>query len=80
MVQNNYAHGAGTGGWSGDEGGKRAGLGELQRGVPSHSIEQIEEIHLMLEHMMTAALRRATDGDMTIHSDLLFDLQALGAH
>jgi D-sedoheptulose 7-phosphate isomerase len=51
--------GAMTIGWSGYEGGALAQLADLAIVVPNHVIEQIEDIHLMLEHMVTVALRRA---------------------
>lgn len=49
--------GAFTIGWSGYQGGQLAALVDLPVIVPSHSIEQIEDIHLMLGHMVTQALR-----------------------
>jgi D-sedoheptulose 7-phosphate isomerase len=51
-------HGAITIGWSGYEGGKLAQLVDLSIVVRNHCIEQIEDIHLMLEHMVVQALRR----------------------
>ncbi len=51
--------GAITVGWSGYEGGKLANLVEIPIVVPSHSIEQIEDIHLMLGHIVTIAVRDA---------------------
>ena len=53
-----------TVGWSGYDGGKLAKLVDVPLVVPSDSIEQIEDIHLILQHMVTVALRRATaEGD-----------------
>ncbi|MCB0061172.1 MAG: SIS domain-containing protein [Caldilineaceae bacterium] len=52
-------HGAYTIGWSGYDGGKLAHLVDLPIVVPSHNIEQIEDIHMMLSHMVTMALRNA---------------------
>lgn len=46
-------------GWSGYEGGALAGLVDIPIVVPNHCIEQIEDIHLILEHMVTTALRLA---------------------
>ncbi len=51
--------GAVTIGWSGYEGGKLAQLVDLPIVVPNHNIEQIEDVHMMLCHMVTAALREA---------------------
>jgi D-sedoheptulose 7-phosphate isomerase len=53
------AVGATTIGWSGYEGGQLAKLVEVPVVVPNHNIEQIEDIHLMLEHMVTVAVREA---------------------
>lgn len=53
------AQGAITIGWSGYEGGALAHLADLSIVVPSHVIEQIEDIHLMMEHMATTGLRHA---------------------
>lgn len=49
--------GAYTVGWSGYDGGRLALMVDFPVVVPSQSIEQIEDIHLMLEHMLTSALR-----------------------
>lgn len=46
-----------TVGWSGYDGGKLASMVDLPVVVRNHSIEQIEDIHLILQHMVTAALR-----------------------
>lgn len=51
--------GAITIGWSGYEGGELAKLAQVPLVVPNHNIEQIEDIHLMLEHMVTVAVRDA---------------------
>lgn len=52
-------HGATTIGLSGYTGGALAQLVDLAIVAPNHNIEQIEDIHLMLGHMLTVALRRA---------------------
>ncbi len=49
--------GATTIGMSGYYGGKLAGLVDIPIVVPNHSIEQIEDLHMMLEHMLTASVR-----------------------
>ena len=74
------AHKAITVGWSGYDGGKLAGLVDIPIVVASHSIEQIEDIHLMLEHMITAALRNAAHDNLMILKDYQFGLQPLGAN
>lgn len=75
-----HSHKAITVGWSGYDGGKLAGLVDLPVVVPSHSIEQIEDIHLMLEHMITAALRDVAHDNLTIRKDYRFSLQPVGAN
>lgn len=45
-------------GWSGYNGGKLADQVDISVVVPNHCIEQIEDIHLMLEHILTTALRQ----------------------
>ncbi len=45
-------------GWSGYEGGKLSTIADLSLVVRNHCIEQVEDIHLMLEHMLVHALRR----------------------
>lgn len=51
--------GAFTIGWSGYQGGKLAKMVDLSVVVPSDSIEQVEDIHLMMAHMVTISVRRA---------------------
>ena len=50
--------GAFTIGWSGYQGGKLAKLVDLSLVISSESIEQIEDMHLMVAHMVTVALRK----------------------
>jgi D-sedoheptulose 7-phosphate isomerase len=49
--------GARTIGFTGFNGGKLATLVEINLHVPSNIIEHVEDIHLMLEHLITKALR-----------------------
>lgn len=49
--------GARTIGLTGFDGGKLGSMVEINLHVPSRNIEQVEDIHLMLEHIMTRALR-----------------------
>lgn len=51
--------GATTIGWSGHDGGKLAGIVHIPVIVPSDCTEQIEDVHLVLEHIVTVALRDA---------------------
>jgi D-sedoheptulose 7-phosphate isomerase len=55
-----HQQGAFTVGWSGFNGGQLAHLVDLPIVVESQSMEQIEDVHLMLAHMVTVALRQAT--------------------
>ncbi len=50
-------------GWTGYDGGKLADLVDIPVIVPNHCVEQIEDIHMMLEHLVTTALRRAIKAD-----------------
>ncbi len=58
-VEVGRAAGATTIGWCGYEGGRLAKLVDVSVIVPSNNIEQIEDIHLMMEHMVTVAMRQA---------------------
>jgi len=51
--------GAYTIGWSGYDGGELADRVDLPVVVPCHNIEQIEDIHMMLSHMITMGVRNA---------------------
>jgi D-sedoheptulose 7-phosphate isomerase len=56
--------GATTIGFSGYDGGKLAAMADIPIVVPNHCVEQIEDIHLILEHMLTVALRKAIEADV----------------
>ncbi len=47
-------------GFTGFSGGKLGPMVDLQLHVPSDCIEQVEDIHLMLEHLITKVLRQMT--------------------
>lgn len=51
--------GATTIGFSGYYGGKLADTVDIPVVVPNHSIEQIEDLHMILVHMVTASVRQA---------------------
>lgn len=52
-----------TVGWSGYEGGKLAQMVDLPIVVRNNCIEQVEDVHLVLAHMVTVAVRQnATQG------------------
>jgi D-sedoheptulose 7-phosphate isomerase len=61
-VQTALTLGASTIGWSGYAGGKLAQLVDIPVVVPNHCIEQIEDVHLILEHVVTSALRQLMRG------------------
>lgn len=50
--------GAFTIGFTGFNGGELGAMVDLDVHVPSHCIEHVEDIHLMLEHLMVTALRQ----------------------
>ena len=64
--------GAFTIGWSGYQGGKLAKLVDLSLVIPSDSIEQIEDIHLMLAHMVTVALRKTAQNGFLLNAGRQF--------
>lgn len=55
-------------GWSGYKGGKLARLVDLAIVVTNDCIEQIEDAHLVLAHMVTVALRQAAT-PVYLHAD-----------
>jgi D-sedoheptulose 7-phosphate isomerase len=67
-IQLARACGAYTIGWTGFQGGKVAKVVDLSVVVPSDSIEQIEDIHLMMAHMVTIALRNAAQPEFVLQS------------
>jgi D-sedoheptulose 7-phosphate isomerase len=58
--------GAITIGFTGFDGGRLGSLAQLHIHVPSDRIEQVEDIHLMLEHLICAALRQLTHERMAV--------------
>lgn len=55
-------------GWTGFRGGKIKDLVDICIIVPSHSMEQIEDVHLILEHALCTTLRKARQ-PMSIYHD-----------
>jgi D-sedoheptulose 7-phosphate isomerase len=49
--------GAVTIGWSGFSGGKLKDIAQIPLVVPSHYMQRIEDIHLLLEHLITSLIR-----------------------
>jgi D-sedoheptulose 7-phosphate isomerase len=58
-VQAAHELGVMTIGFTGYHGGKLAGMVDIPIVVPSHNIEQIEDVHMMLEHIVTVAVRES---------------------
>ncbi len=58
-VETAHAHGAGTLGVTGYDGGKLKPLVDVCLHVPSHCMEQVEDLHMILCHILTVTLRRA---------------------
>lgn len=67
-VQFARACGAFTIGWSGYQGGKLAKMVDLPIVIPSDSIEQIEDLHLMMAHMVTVSLRKAAQNGFLLNT------------
>jgi D-sedoheptulose 7-phosphate isomerase len=75
-VERAQERGALTIGWSGYQGGKLAQLVDLPLVIPNDKIEQIEDVHLMLGHMVTVALRKAMQEEaLTQPALILADLR-----
>ena len=71
-VQVARAGGAFTIGWSGYQGGKLAKMVDLPIVIPSDSIEQIEDIHLMMAHMVTVSMRKAAQNGFLLNHNQAF--------
>ncbi len=55
--------GAVTIGWTGFDGGRLAQIVDIPVVIPNNCVEQLEDLHLMLEHLITTALRRAIQSE-----------------
>jgi D-sedoheptulose 7-phosphate isomerase len=65
-------------GWTGFDGGRLAQIVDLSLNVPNYCMEQVEDVHLMLEHLMVTALRRAIKADgMTLPNKFVPELWGL---
>jgi D-sedoheptulose 7-phosphate isomerase len=53
------AHGGKTAGWSGFGGGRLAGMAELAFVVQSHDMQQVEDVHMVMAHMLMQAVHEA---------------------
>lgn len=58
-------------GMTGFDGGKLAGMVDLHLHVPSNSIEHVEDIHLMMEHLICKALRYKGGPDLGLQAAVL---------
>jgi len=54
------AKGATTIGFIGFDGGKLKDLVDIALVVPNHNMEQVEDVHLLLEHVITTCLRNSS--------------------
>ena len=57
--------GATTIGLAGFDGGRLKDMVDVCVVVPNHCMEQVEDLHLMLEHLISTKLRRVIDGQET---------------
>jgi D-sedoheptulose 7-phosphate isomerase len=53
------AHGGKTAGWSGFGGGRLAGMADLAIVAQSHDMQQVEDTHMVLAHMLMQAVHGA---------------------
>jgi len=60
--------GAFTIGFTGFDGGSLGSLVDLHLHIPSHVIEQVEDIHLVLEHMIICSLKQITGSSIPDHA------------
>jgi D-sedoheptulose 7-phosphate isomerase len=61
--------GARTVAFTGFDGGHLRSLASIEIHVPSHCIEHVEDIHLMLEHLITKALKGMSLADQPVRLD-----------
>jgi len=64
------AEGATTIGLTGFDGGKLASMVKLSIHIPSNRIEQVEDIHMMIEHMVVSALKEEAKEVALNHSEM----------
>lgn len=62
--------GATTVGWTGFDGGRLAKSVDLSLHIPNNCMEQVEDIHLMMEHLMVTALRKTVETEDRASSKL----------
>ncbi len=69
-VKTAKAKGATTVGFAGFDGGKLRDLVDISLVVPNHNMEQVEDIHLMLGHIITTCLRQTRSETLLVASGL----------
>jgi D-sedoheptulose 7-phosphate isomerase len=76
------ARNAFTIGWSGYDGGALAAMVDLPVVIPNHCIEQIEDVHLTLAHMVTTGVRQAAiqEEPLHLHPEPLLAPRYVGMH
>ena len=62
--------GALTVGFTGFDGGQLGTIVDINIHVPNHCVEQVEDVHLILEHMVVKRLKDRLDNQKVIHSTL----------
>jgi D-sedoheptulose 7-phosphate isomerase len=60
------AHGGRTMGWCGFSGGKLAPMVDVAFVVPSHDMQQVEDVHIILAHMLMQTVFRSLHGDLPV--------------
>lgn len=77
-VQLAQAQGSYTIGWCGYTGGKLADLVNLPLIISNHSVEQIEDVHMILAHLTTVAVRQTAAREYPLpRTAMRSELQAL---
>lgn len=67
-------------GFTGFDGGKLGPMVDLHIHVPSRTIEQVEDIHLMLEHLMVKTLKEFAMGPCPLSKSQIVDLNGVAVH
>ncbi|MCI0549856.1 MAG: SIS domain-containing protein [Anaerolineae bacterium] len=68
-VEEARRHNAITIGFTGFDGGRLGSMADIQVHVNSNIIEHVEDVHLMLEHMIVKALKDSVNDAITVTSD-----------
>lgn len=73
-------HKALTIGFTGADGGQLSRMVDVNLYVPSDRIEYVEDVHLILEHMITARLRESAESDSVLAADINLNLELVENH